>query len=74
MRIIPAYLFPYTSTYTIIDAFTNAVLTGWFTCDLKRRDDDINVLFEPNTSVFHALRVEMLISVHVNILMGLTFI
>ena len=60
MRVIPAYLFPYTSTYTIIDAFTNAVLIGWLACGLKRRRERMNVFFEPTTSAFHALRVEML--------------
>ncbi|MBE5992474.1 MAG: hypothetical protein E7247_08800 [Paenibacillaceae bacterium] len=60
MRIIPAYRFPYGSTYTIIDAFTNAVVIGWVSCGLKRRNSEINVLFEPSTTDFHGLRVEAL--------------
>ncbi|MBE5983141.1 hypothetical protein ACOAOT_05735 [Lacrimispora sp. AGF001] len=60
MRIIPAYRFPYGSTYTIIDAFTNAAVIGWVSCGLKRRNREINVLFEPSTSDFHGLRVETL--------------
>jgi len=60
MRIFPAYLFPYKSSYTIIDAFTNAVLIGWVSCGLKKRNDKICVLFEPSTSAFHGLRVETL--------------
>ena len=60
MRIIPAYRFPYGSTYTIIDAFTNAAVIGWVSCGLKRRNSEINVLFEPCTSDFHGLRVENL--------------
>ena len=60
MRIIPAYLFPYPSTYTIIDAFANAALIGWVSCGLKRRNNKINVLVEPSTSAFHGLRVETL--------------
>ena len=60
MRIIPAYRFPYGSTYTIIDAFTNAAVIGWVSCGLKRRNNEINVLFEPSTSDFHGLRVETL--------------
>jgi hypothetical protein len=60
MRIIPAYLFPYPSTYTIIDAFVNAALTGWISCGLRKRSDPINVLLEPVTSEFHGLRVETL--------------
>lgn len=60
MRIIPAYSFPYSSTYTIIDAFANAVLIGWVSCGLRKRNNEINVLFEPCTSEFHGLRVETL--------------
>lgn len=60
MRIIPAYLFPYSSTYTIIDAFTNAAVIGWVSCGLRKRSNEINVLFEPITSEFHGLRVEAL--------------
>jgi len=60
MRIIPAYRFPYGSTYTIIDAFTNAAVIGWVSCGLKKRNSGINVLFEPSTSDFHGLRVETL--------------
>lgn len=60
MRIIPAYRFPYGSSYTIIDAFTNAAVIGWVSCGLKRRNREINVLFEPSTSDFHGLRVETL--------------
>ncbi len=60
MRIIPAYRFPYGLTYTIIDAFTNAAVIGWVSCGLKRRNPEINVLFEPSTSDFHGLRVETL--------------
>ncbi len=60
MRIIPAYLFPYQSTYTIMDAFTNASLIGWMSCGLRKRGDEIQVLFEPSTSAFHGLRVETL--------------
>lgn len=60
MRIIPAYLFPYTSTYTIIDAFTNAALIGWVSCGLRKRNNEISVLFEPSTSAFHGLRAEIL--------------
>jgi hypothetical protein len=60
MRIIPAYLFPYSSTYTIIDAFTNATLIGWVSCGLRKRNNKINVLLEPSTSAFHGLRVEIL--------------
>lgn len=60
MRIIPAYLFPYSSTYTIIDAFANAALIGWVSCGLRKRSNQINVLFEPSTSEFHGLRVETL--------------
>ena len=60
MRIIPAYRFPYDSTYTIIDAFTNATVIGWVSCGLKRRNREISVLFEPCTSDFHGLRVENL--------------
>ena len=60
MRIIPAYRFPYDWTYTIMDAFTNAAVIGWVSCGLKRRNREINVLFEPSTSDFHGLRVETL--------------
>lgn len=60
MRIIPAYRFPNGSSYTIIDAFTNAAVIGWVSCGLKRRNREINVLFEPSTSDFHGLRVETL--------------
>lgn len=60
MRIVPAYRFPYPSTYTIIDAFTNAALIGWVSCGLRKRSNQINVLFEPVTSEFHGLRVEIL--------------
>ncbi len=60
MRIIPAYLFPYSSTYTIIDAYANATLIGWVSCGLRKRNNAINVLFEPITSAFHSLRVETL--------------
>lgn len=60
MRILPAFLFPYRSTYTIIDAFANATLIGWISCGLKKRSEKITVLFEPITSEFHGLRVEKL--------------
>ncbi|RKJ31072.1 hypothetical protein D7X25_36370, partial [bacterium 1XD42-8] len=60
MRILPAYLFPYSSTYTIIDAFANATLIGWVSCGLKKREEEINVLLEPSTSAFHGQRVEIL--------------
>ena len=60
MRILPAYLFPYPSTYTIIDAFANAALIGWVSCGLRKRSNQIDVLHEPVTSEFHGLRVEML--------------
>ena len=60
MRILPAYLFPYNSTYTIIDAFANAALIGWGSCGLKKREDGIKVLFELGTSAFHGQRVEIL--------------
>lgn len=60
MRIIPAYLFPYSSTYTIIDSFVNATLIGWVSCGLRKRSNEINVLFELSTSAFHGLRVETL--------------
>lgn len=60
MRILPAYSFPYSSTYTIIDAFANAILIGWVSCGLRKRENEINVLFEPGTSDFHGLRVETL--------------
>ena len=60
MRILPAYSFPYSSTYTIIDAFANAILIGWVSCGLKKRDNKINVLFEPCTSDYHGFRVEAL--------------
>ena len=60
MRIIPAYLFPYNSSYTIIDAFANAAVIGWVSCGLRKRNNEINVLFEPGTSEFHGLRVETL--------------
>lgn len=61
MRILPAYLFPYSSTYTIIDAFANAVLIGWVSCGLrKRKEEEVRVLLEPSTSAFHGQRVEIL--------------
>ena len=60
MRILPAYRFPYDWSYTIMDAFTNAAVIGWVSCGLKRRNREINVLFEPSTSDFHGLRVETL--------------
>jgi len=60
MRIIPAFLFPYNLTYTIIDAFTNASIIGWISCGLKKRVNKINVTFEPNTSAFHWGRVELI--------------
>lgn len=60
IRIIPAFLFPYSLTYTIIDAFTNAAIIGWISCGLKRRTDKINVTFEPSTSSFHWRRVELI--------------
>ncbi|KUI97141.1 hypothetical protein [Vibrio sp. MEBiC08052] len=59
-RIIPAYLFSFQFTYTIIDAYANSAFIGWLSCGLKRRENEINVLFEPCTSQFHGLRVEML--------------
>jgi hypothetical protein len=59
-RIIPAYIVPFDYTYTIIDSYANAAFIGWLTCGLKQRYDEINVLFEPCTSQFHGLRVEML--------------
>ena len=59
-RIVPAYLFPYRSTYTILDAFANAVLIGWVSCGLKKREEEIKVLLEPSTSAFHGQRVEIL--------------
>lgn len=60
IRIIPAFLFPYSLTYTIIDAFTNAAIIGWVSCGLKRRVNKINVTFEPSTSSFHWRRVELI--------------
>ena len=55
MRIMPAYLFPYDSTYTIMDAFANAALIGWLSCGLRKRSNEMNVLLEPCTSEFHGL-------------------
>lgn len=59
-RIIPAYLLSFEFTYTIIDAHANSAFIGWLSCGFKRRESEINVLFEPCTSQFHGLRVEML--------------
>lgn len=52
MRIIPAYLFDQPYTYTIIDAYSNAIAIGWVSCGLVNTSHPVSIELSPVTAGF----------------------
>jgi hypothetical protein len=53
-RILPAYLFDQKTTYTIVDAYSNAIMIGWLCSGLTKSKKTINAELSPVTSGFIA--------------------
>jgi hypothetical protein len=53
-RILPAYLFPQKTTYTIIDAYSNAMMIGWLCSGLSARSEIIHISLYPVSAGFRA--------------------
>lgn len=54
IRILPAYLFDQKTTYTIIDAYSNAMMIGWLCTGLNKSEQAVNTKLHPATSGFIA--------------------
>jgi hypothetical protein len=51
-RVLPAYLFNQKTTYTIIDAYSNAIMIGWLSCGLSQSSKLVKVDLYPVTAGF----------------------
>lgn len=51
-RILPAYLFDQKTTYTIIDAYSNAIMIGWLCCGLTQCTKTVHAELYPVTAGF----------------------
>lgn len=52
MRILPAYLFDQKTTYTIIDAYSNAIMIGWVCAGLAYSKENKIAVLSPVTAGF----------------------
>jgi hypothetical protein len=59
MRILPAYLFPQKTTYTIIDAYSNAIMIGWLCCGLSKSATTVEAELEPVSAGFNEQRARI---------------
>jgi hypothetical protein len=60
-RILPAYLFPQKTTYTIIDAYSNAMMIGWLCNGLSKKEHQIKARLYPVSDGFRVQQERILL-------------